>query len=207
MPSTSPPVVSQIAIKLEGSPIGHDVLTKLASAVVDQHVQLPGMFTLSFFDNDLALLERGPFDLTKKVQISMETEGGEPFTLIEGEITALEPVFREGMIAELVVRGYDKSHRLFRGTMSKAYINKKDSDLASEIARSAGLSPDVKATSTIYEHIFRDNQSDMNFLVQRAWRIGYECYVSDGKLVFKPPPEPGAFRKKLPVMAEVPPLV
>lgn len=187
MPET-PPVVSQISIKLDGTNVDHELLSLLASGEVDQHAYLPGMFTLSFYDTDLELLDRGPFDLTKKITIAMENEAGTAFTLIDGEITGLEPVFREGMIAELVVRGYDKSHRLFRQTKSKAFLNKKDSDLASEIAQSAGLTAEVEATSIVYEHIFQDNQSDMNFLTQRAWRIGYECFVADGKLYFRKPP-------------------
>jgi phage protein D/phage baseplate assembly protein gpV len=187
MPQT-PPVVSQISIKLDGTAVQHNILTLLAEAEVDQHAYLPGMFTLSFFDSDLALLDQGPFDLTKKVTIAMEDEAGHSFVLIEGEITALEPIFREGMVAELVVRGYDKSHRLFRETKSQAFLNKKDSDLANEIARAADLRPEVEATSIVYDHIFQDNQSDLSFLTQRAWRIGYECYVSEGKLYFRKPP-------------------
>jgi phage protein D/phage baseplate assembly protein gpV len=92
------------------------------------------------------------------------------------------------MNAQLVVRGYDKSHRLFRETKSKAFLNKKDSDLASEIAQSVGLQAEVDTTSTVYDHIFQHNQSDLEFLVQRAWRIGYECFVSEGKLYFRKPP-------------------
>jgi uncharacterized protein len=110
------------------------------------------------------------------------------FTLIKGEITALEPVFGEGMVAELVVRGFDKSHRLYRETKSRAFLNKKDSDLAQEIAQAVGLSVQVDATSTVYDHIYQHNQSDLAFLMQRAWRIGYECFVEDGQLYFRKPP-------------------
>jgi len=183
-----PPLASQISIKLDGAVIQHELLKNLSSAVVDQHAYLPGMFTLTFRDSHLALLDKGPFDLTKTVIVEAEDETGKPFLLIEGEITALEPVFREGMIADLVVRGYDKSHRLFRETKSKAFLNKKDSDLASEIAQKAGLKAEVEATQTVYDHIFQHNQSDLAFLTQRAWRIGYECYVSEGKLFFRKPP-------------------
>ncbi|MGB4868916.1 MAG: hypothetical protein WBP47_02670, partial [Candidatus Promineifilaceae bacterium] len=73
---------------------------------------------------------------------------GNSFKLITGEITALEPRFEEGMVAELLVRGYDKSHRLYRETKSRAFLNKKDSDLAADIAQAAGLQADVESTST-----------------------------------------------------------
>ena len=99
--------------------------------------------------------------------------------------TTITPTFSTPM---LTVRGYDKSHRLFREMVSKSYLNKKDSDLATEIAQSAGLTAQVDQTQTVYDHIFQDNLSDLSFLMRRAWRIGYECYLDDGTLYFCRPP-------------------
>lgn len=181
-------LASQITIKLNGTQVQRSVLGNLLSVVVDQHSLLPDMFTIRLHDQGLELLDDGPFDLTKEIEIAAEKPDGESVVLIKGEITALEPEFEEGMIARLVVRGYDKSHRLYRETKSKAYLNKKDSDLAEEIARAAGLQAEIEATSTVYDHIFQHNQSDLALLMQRAWRIGYECFVTDGKLYFRRPP-------------------
>ncbi len=183
---------SKAHIKVNGSPLQREVDAKILEIVVDQHTHLPDMFTIRLADPKLDLLDRGPFDLTKEVEIEAETEDGTKHPLMKGEVTALEPVFGEGMNAQLVVRGYDKLHRLFRETHSKAYLNVKDSDLASQIASSLGLTPAVDATSTVYEHVFQHNQSDLVFLMQRAWRIGYECFISEGKLNFRKPPAPGS---------------
>jgi phage baseplate assembly protein gpV len=60
--------------------------------------------------------------------------------------------------------------------------------MANEIAQAAGLQADVETTTAVYDHIFQHNQSDLSFLMQRAWRIGYECFVADGKLNFRKPP-------------------
>jgi phage protein D/phage baseplate assembly protein gpV len=183
---------SKAHIKVGGTPLQRETDAKILEIVVDQHTHLPDMFTIRLDDPKLDLLDKGPFDLTKEVEIEAETEDGKKHPLIKGEITALEPVFDEGMNAQLVVRGYDKLHRLFRETHSKAYINVKDSDLASQIASRLGLTPAVDTTSTVYEHVFQHNQSDLSFLMQRAWRIGYECFISDGKLNFRKPPAPGS---------------
>lgn len=180
-------LVSQVFVTLDGSEVQRPVVQKLLEVVVDQHSHLPDMFTIRLHDTDLELLDNGPFDLTKKVEIEAAKEDGETVSLMKGEITALEPSFDEGMVAELVVRGYDQSHRLYRETKSKAYLNMKDSDLASEIARAAGLQAEIDPTKTVYEHIYQHNQSDLVFLMQRAWRIGYECFVDDGKLYFRKP--------------------
>jgi phage protein D len=185
-------LTSQANIKINGSDIQRDVLSKINEIVVDQHTHLPDMFTITLGDPGLELLDNGPFDLTKEIEIIAETEDGTKYSLIKGEITALEPDFAEGMNARLIVRGYNKLHRLFRETHSKAYLNVKDSDIASQIAGNLGLPATVDTTSTVYEHVFQHNQSDLAFLMQRAWRIGYECFISDGTLFFRKPPAPSA---------------
>jgi len=181
-------LASQFTVKVDNTEVQQDVMTKVVSIMVDQHTHLPGMFKLTFFDSDLALLDDGPFNLTKTVEIEAENADGEAKVLIKGEITALETDFGEGMIAQLIVQGYDKTHRLFRETKSQAFLNKKDSDLASDIARAVDLQTEIDPTSTVYDHVFQHNQTDLGFLMQRAWRIGYECFVSEDKLYFRKPP-------------------
>ncbi len=185
-------IASQMIIKIAGAQLQQPVMDKLASLTVDQHTHLPHMFTARFQDADLALMNGDTFELAKEVEIMSKKENGEQISLMKGEITALEPEFREGMIAELVVRGFDRSHRLYRETKSKAYLNIKDSDLASQLASNAGLTAQVDATSTVYDHLFQHNQTDMELLLQRAWRIGYECFVTAGKLYFRKPPTSGS---------------
>ncbi|RMH08429.1 MAG: hypothetical protein D6704_03045 [Nitrospirae bacterium] len=180
-------LVSQIQIKVDGNRIGKDTLTKLVEVVVDQNTHLPHMFSIRLADPGLSLLDHGPFDLTKEVEILAETADGKQVILIKGETTALEPEFKEGMNAELVLRGYDKTHRLHREVRSRTFLNVKDSDVASQIAQDAGVQEAVDATTTVYDHLYQHNQSDLGFLTQRAWRIGYECFLEDDKLYFRKP--------------------
>jgi phage protein D len=190
--SEQKPLSTQIEVLIAGSPLPADLLPEVAEVRVQQHVHLPHMFTIRLYDPYLKLLDEGPFDLGKEISLKVSDAEERLFTLIQGEITALEPVFGEGMVAELVVRGFDKSHRLYRETKSRAFLNKKDSDLAQEIAQAVGLNVQVDATSTVYDHIYQHNQSDLAFLMQRAWRIGYECFVDDGQLFFRRPPNGNA---------------
>ncbi len=188
-------LASQIKVKVAGTELQQDVMNNLKYALVDQHVLLPGMFILRFLlDPELSLLDGNQFELGKEVEIlSLDpSQNGQAVSLMKGEITALEPEFGDGMIAELVVRGFDKSHRLFRTTKSKSWLNTKDSDIASSVAGNAGLSTQVEATSEVFKHIFQHNQTDMEFLMQRAWRIGFECFVQEGKLYFRTPPTSGS---------------
>ncbi len=182
-------LTSQVVIKIDGTPLQPEVVAKLVEVIVDQHAHLPHMFTVRLQDPELKLLDEGPFNLTKTIEIAASPveEGNDPVSLIQGEITALEPAFNEAMSAELVVRGYDKTHQLYRETKSKTFLNVKDSDLAEQIAQTVSLQAQVDQTSVVYEHIYQHNQSDLAFLRQRAWRIGYECFVEAGKLYFRKP--------------------
>lgn len=180
---------SQLYIKHSGSDLPPQVMGQLIEVIVEQHAHLPDMFTIRFHDPGVELLDGDQFRLADELEISAETAVGDQHVLITGEITALEPDFEPGMTAELTVRGFDKSHRLYRQSKSRAFLNHKDSDVAHTIAQELGLKTDgVAATTTVYDYICQHNQSDLAFLTQRAWRIGYECYVADGTLYFQPPP-------------------
>ena len=182
---------TEIEIKAGGRVVDAAVTNAILEAVVDQHTHLPHMFTLRLHDPYLKHMESKLFDLTKPVEIAVGINEEPKTKLIAAEITALEPEFQKGMDAIFVARGYDKSHRLFRETKSRAFLNVKDSDIARQIASAAGLQAKVDSTNTVYENVYQDNQSDLAFLMQRAWRIGYECFVRDGQLYFRKPPSSG----------------
>ena len=191
MPQTSN-IASQITIKLKGNELSHTLTAQLVSVSVDQHVYLPAAFTIQFHDPDLQILDQGTFNLTDEVEILYEADAGKPTSLIKGEVVALEPVFGQDMISDLIITGFDKIHRLYREPHTRAFLNIKDSDIAEQVASASNLNPQVETTAVVYDHIFQNNQSDLNFLQQRADRIGFECFAEDGKLYFRKPQRPQA---------------
>ena len=191
MPENSP-LASQIKIKVKGQDLQPDVVAKILSVTVDQNTHLPSMFTIRLRDTGLNLLNDNVFNLADLVEISAQKPDGEMVVLIKGEVVGLEPDYLEGMVSELVVRGFDKSHRLLRQHNSVAYVNVKDSDIAEQIAGRIGLQTEITTTQIVYEHIYQNNQTDMEFLSVRARRIGYECFVSEDKLHFRKPDSDGA---------------
>jgi len=84
----------------------------------------------------------------------------------------------------LEIRGYDFLHRLRMGTKNKVFTKKKDSEIAAEIAKQHGLTPQVDDTKTVYPYIFQNNQSDFDFLLKRAASLNYEIYTEDKKFFF-----------------------
>lgn len=178
---------SSIYVILGGVDIQPITSSNILEVVVDQHAHLPGMFTLRLFDPRMELLYSGLLNPAQGVEIISVAPDGNRVRLIQGQITAIEPVFGPDHTVELLVRGYDFAYRLYRHVRSRAFLNVKDSDLAERIAQEWGLQPVVEKTATVYHHIYQHNQSDLEFLLERAWRIGYECFVRDDRLYFRRP--------------------
>ena len=62
----------------------------------------------------------------------------------------------------------------------------KDSDIANQIAGDWSLTPDTENTRVTLDYVLQHNQTDFEFLQERAQRIGYEMVVTDTALQFRP---------------------
>lgn len=181
-------LLNHILIRVNGADLQPQLMDDLIQVTVDTNLHLPDMFAICVHDEGLTWIDNGPFALGAEVQIGVrDDENSREEKLIVGEIMALEPDFGEGTQATLTVRGYDRSHRLHRGTHSQAFTHVTDSELASRIAQEVGLRADVDPTSQVYEHVLQDNQTHMAFLRGRAERIGYQVYTRERTLYFKQP--------------------
>jgi phage protein D len=161
-------------------------MDELYRVEVESSLTLPAMCVLYVHDTSAELINDGPFSLGAPIEVGVADEQGRGETpLFDGEVTGIEPDFREGTIADLVVRAYDRSHRLHRGAITKTYANMTDSAIASDVASQASLQAEVDATSTEHKHVYQHGQTHMEFLRERARRIGYDVYVEGRTLYFK----------------------
>lgn len=106
-------------------------------------------------------------------------------SLIAGEVTALEPEFSENEAPTLKVHGYDQLHRFRRGRQTRSFVKMKDSEIAEKIARELGLRAQVEDTQIKHDYVLQSNQSDIDFLLERARRIRYEVVIKDKTLHFR----------------------
>jgi phage protein D len=159
---------------------------RLVRSVVDTNLHLPGMFELTFYDNAGDTVRLAGLDIGTTVQVW----GGAPDTqagtrLITGEVTGLEGRF-ESSTCFTVVRGYDVTHRLQRARRTRTFVNMTDSDIAARLAYEAGLTElRIDPSTTTHPHLGQCDQTDWDFLGQRAAEIGYELSASDGVFHFR----------------------
>jgi phage protein D len=177
-----------LRVTVDGQPLPDQVAQQLTNVVVDDSLRLPDLFSLRFRDPDRSVLTKGGFTIGATVHVAVVSEeapGGEP--LITGEVTAVEAE-ADPTGTWTVARGYDKSHRLFRGRLTETYTNVTFADVARKVAERSGLQPGrIQSTPTVYPHVSQGNVSDWQFLQALADEVGYEVAVVEGKLDFRPP--------------------
>lgn len=106
-------------------------------------------------------------------------------SLYKGEITTYEPEFNRDEAPTIKILGYDSLHRFRRGRKTKSFLEMKDSDIARQIASNLGLGAQVEDTEVTHAYLLQNNQSDIDFLLERAQRIRYEVVIEGGKLHFR----------------------
>lgn len=180
--------ISQMYLKIDGTDAPEEMVHNLVYIEVDDSLNLADMFTVKIRDPELRWADSDTFAVGKSVEISTRGDNGR-VKLISGDITSVESRFATGAGATLVVRGYDQSHRLNRGKQTKTFVQMTDSDIATRVAREAGLKVEAEPTREVYEYVLQDNQTNLEFLQGRARRIGYRVLVEEGTLYFKPAPE------------------
>ncbi|HMD90652.1 MAG TPA: contractile injection system protein, VgrG/Pvc8 family, partial [Anaerolineaceae bacterium] len=180
-------LLSHFYLKINGSDIPEDLMKDIGEIDVDISLHMPDMFKIQIRDPHLKWAESALLQLGQEVEIltRQAVEHATSQRLMVGEITALEPDYPYNGVPLLYVRGYDRSHRLHRGNKSRTYVQMTDSDIVSRIAREYGLKPDIDSTTEVYPHIYQHNQSDFEFIMERARRIDFTFLVDDRSLVFK----------------------
>lgn len=179
----------EFRVEIDGAPVPEQVKADLTAIRVLEDVHATGTFAISmscwnttemkvkWIDDDL-------FSEGKTVTIYMGYRDNMK-KFFTGEINGLEPEFDTQAASILTIRGYDRGHRLMRAKKTKSYLQMKDADIARKLASDAGLTTDVEDTKVTLEYVLQHNQTDLEFLQDRAARIGFEVFVVDNKLYFR----------------------
>ena len=180
-------------VAFDGKPLPDDVVPLLVSAYVDDSQQLPDTFALRFRDQHRQVLALAGVKVGSLATISVQAaDGPQPVTLVAGEVTALEAEYDQSGTFT-VVRGYDQTHRFFRGRVTSSYLQMTASDIATAVAKRAGLQiGEVTQTTTVHDHYSQVGQTDWELLSQLARANNLEVAVREGKFSFCAPSQAGA---------------
>jgi len=186
----SNPVLPEFDIKINQKTLDDEARPFIASIVVDDSLAWPSMFAVEFASSfDLEDVHQWIDSSNLAVGNVAEFKlgyGNDLESLIIGEITGLEPEFVVDRLPSVIVRGYDRRHRLQRGRKTRTFVTQKDSDIAAAVAREAKLSAEAVDSKVIHDYVIQANQTDLEFLQERARRIQYEVFITDKTLHFRP---------------------
>ena len=204
--------LSLLRIEIDGEKVTDQLAVDVLQVTIEESLHLPAMFTLVIYnryaptDDDP---ERKPwqhdplFEIGKKLKLGFcSSTTKDPLfqekiekILIEGEITGMEVNFENNNRADIIVRGYDFSHRLHRGRYNRSFTDSPtDSNIFEEIVKEVlgeKAIGNVDPSGETYKYVFQENQTNMEFLRERAARIGFELFMSDSKMNFCKPKSEG----------------
>jgi phage protein D len=199
---------SELTLEINGKPAPLGLLEDILQVSVEESLHLPSMFMLVIRNSAASGRQDDPmwqhdslFEIGKKVQIGMTNSPTQNVDfqekktdwLIWGEITAIETHFTTGSQAPIIIRGYDRSHRLHRGCHNRSFQKMTDTEILKKIIGEVGLVAGTTDDSNVrHDYVFQENQTNMEFLRERAIRNGFELFMQNDKLHFRKPKQNSA---------------
>lgn len=189
MPSPIPSAIPQASVLVKQQDLPQRAYRDLLDIRVQEHIDGPSEFTLrlsAWNDEklDFGWVDDDLFEIGTEVQIALGYQESLE-VLILGDIVGIDFELGTGEKPAIVVRGYDRRHRMRRGSRTATFKDMKDSDIAAKIAQEYGLGARVEDSGIVNKHLGQNNQSDLDFLSMRADAIGYELMVLGKMLHFR----------------------
>lgn len=179
------PLLPQCYITLDGEEASAEFMRDLQEVMVESSLHLPDVATIVVHDHTFAWADGSRLDPGKAVQITFAV-GKSKQQVFDGEIVELELDATEH-VPRLIIRAFDRMHRLARGRKARSFLNVTDGDLITKLSQEAGLSAQVGPTNGVYEHVWQGNQTNLEFMSERARNLGYLLYVQGKTLHCEPP--------------------
>jgi phage protein D len=180
-------VQSQFYIEIDGAPVPIDFMNDIQLLTIDSSLHLPDSASITLNDPTLKWLDSEKIEPGKGLKIYAETDKVKEL-IFDGEIVELEPDFQKAS-QHLVIRGFDRMHRLSRGRYVRTFLNVTDGDIISKIAKEAGLTSKVGPTTQVHPYVIQANETNLAFLQKRAAGLGYLLFVEGTTLHCVPPKE------------------
>lgn len=174
---TSVRTLSQVLVKIDEQELDSALAETLTCVNVYQHVDQSTCCEM-VFTAQLAMSLKAPA-IGKTVFIAFP---GESELLFSGEVTAFRHKYAEAGVEQLVVRCYDRSHRLRK----IQHLRQFDSLSLAEALESLLAEHDIQlvyeAETKKLDQRFQWHQSDWSFLLETIQRYGLSCFFTSDML-------------------------
>ena len=164
-----------ISILVDEAPIDPQLGSSLLSVQVSQALNAPAMLLLLFADPGEAAAELG-------IGTPVAAVAPDGTTLIEAEVTAIEHRAGPGQARTLLIRGYDRLHRLRKRQRVRAIEAGGLQDLIVAAAADIGVGADPDTGATDSRLVIQHEQNELDLLVASAAAAGRYLQLAGGVL-------------------------
>lgn len=185
MPPSASQHVAALTVIIGGAEISPEFRAKITEVRVRDTLALPASALVRFLDPLGEKVDDGLFELGKELEIKMGAIGENTSTSIfKGELVAFEPEFAADGI-NLVIRGYDKSHRLQRERKVRTWQDVGVSDIVQRITSEAGLTGSVRFSGSVRYPFFQQSaETDREVIARLERDHDARFYFENGRYVF-----------------------
>lgn len=105
--------------------------------------------------------------------------------VFNGEITTVTSTFPESGAPTVKVDAKTRLHWLQGDKKTNTFRSMTDKQIAEQVGQAAGLDVKAEDAQIQYDYVMQPNQSDLEFLRERARRIHFEVLVQEKTLLFR----------------------
>ena len=178
--------VPAFEVKLQGRPVGQDVIKDILSVSYKDNIQEFDTVDITvnnwdaekrafkFSDSDL-------FDPGKELELKMGYYGSSGLRpMLKGQITSLRPSFPNSGASTLTISALNTLYKLRTKQESHVYEDLTDTQIARKIGSRLGIQVSGEDSGEQkLKYLIQDNQYDIIFLMGRARRIGYDLFIEE----------------------------
>jgi len=176
-------------IEVQGRELAPQVVADVVSVSVELEVDQLASFSLTInnWESDPTKLgfkysDSSLFDVGHTVHVQLGY-AGRMVSMVRGVITSMTPAFPDAGAPTITINGQDSlvllRDRHPTGSEQRKFTDKTDGEIAEVIAVRNKLVPKVDKTTTQNPVVFQRDLDDAKFLLERAKRIDFDCYIAN----------------------------
>ena len=172
-------------IEVEGKELAPEIVADILSVGVTLQLDGLAQFNLTVNNWDSSRFtfkysDTNTFDVGNRLHVELGY-ADRMTSLVRGVITTMTPRFPEAGSPTIGISGLDGMvllrDRKPGAKEQKKWVDKRDSQIAKDIARRAKLAAHVDESPLVPGQVIQKDQDDARFLLDRAKRIDFDCYV------------------------------
>lgn len=181
--------VPGVLVDVDGEQLSsNDERSTIASVEVDLALGRPGRVIVETNDlgaDDVEWMDASAVQEGRPIEVRLGY-GATLKSVFTGDVLGLEFEAEDDSGAGVTLCAYDRLHRLARARRTAAFVDKKDSQIAADIAKLHDLNGVVTDSAIVHPYVMQRQQTDLAFLRERARRIGYVLLADGDDLLFAP---------------------